>query len=146
VISTRILYPRRHGGRHAEGMVTEWCSLKTALLTKSFGMNDKSAFTVKACKLAPFEWARTYLDEWPAIQWVALRLGGLSCSASGCEHSWSTEGWVHSKKRNRLDQNKVQRLVRAHSNLLLERKLHEWRPKSLPKLGNRHGNSHGRVR
>ena len=74
----------------------------------------------------------TYLYEWPAIQWVAMRLGGLSCSASGCEHSWPIEGWMHSRKRNRLGQSKVQRLVRTHSNLLLEGKLKEWRPKSLP--------------
>ena len=113
-------------------MVAEWCSLKTALLTKSFGMNEKSAFTVKAFKLPPFEWTMAYLHEWPAIQWVAMRLGGLSCSTRGCEHSWSIEGWIHSKKRNRLGQNKVQRLVRTHSNLLLEGKLQEWRPKSLP--------------
>ena len=61
-----------------------------------------------------------------------MRLGGLSCSASGCEHSWSTEGWIHSNKRNRLGQKKVQRLVRTHSNLLLESNLEGWRPTSLP--------------
>jgi len=115
-----------------DDMTADWSHLKTALLTKSNGLNDKSAFTDKACKLAPFEWARTYLYEWPAIQWVAMRLGGLSCSASGCEHSWSLEGWMHSNKRNRLGQQKVQRLVRTHSNLLLERKLEGWRAPSLP--------------
>ena len=39
---------------------------------------------------------------------------------------------MHSGKRNRLGQKKVQRLVRAHSNLLLESKLEGWRPTSLP--------------
>ena len=115
-----------------DDMVTDWSRLKTALLTKSFGLDNKSAFTDKACKMAPFEWARTYLYEFPAIQWVAMRLGGLSCSASGCEHSWSIEGWMHSKKRNRLGQQKVQRLVRTHSNLLLEDKLVGWRSTALP--------------
>ena len=113
-------------------MTAEWSSLKTALLTKTSGLNNKSAFADRACKMAPFEWAREYLFQWPAIQWVAMRLGGLSCSASGCEHSWSLEGWMHSRKRNRLGQKKVQRLVRAHSNLLLESKLEGWRPTSLP--------------
>lgn len=115
-----------------DDMTSDWSSLQTALLTKTSGMNNKSAFTDRACKMAPFEWAREYLFQWPAIQWVAMRLGGLSCSASGCEHSWSLEGWMHSGKRNRLGQNKVQRLVRAHSNLLLESKLEGWRPTSLP--------------
>jgi hypothetical protein len=26
------------------------------------------------------------------------------CSASACEHCWSIEGWIHSKRRNRLHQ------------------------------------------
>jgi hypothetical protein len=81
-------------------MTADWSSLKTALLTKTSGFNSKTAFSERACKMAPFEWAREYLYQFPAIQWVAMRLGGLSCSASGCEHSWSTEGWIHSNKRN----------------------------------------------
>ena len=70
--------------------------------------------------------------EWPAIQWVAQRVASLSCSASGCEHSWSIEGWVHSKKRNRLGQTLVERLVRAHTNILLGNKLEEWVAPVLP--------------
>ena len=115
-----------------DDMTVEWCSLQTALATKTRGLNDKSAFTDKACKLAPFEWARTYLFFWPAIQWVAMRLGGLSCSASGCEHSWSVEGWIHSRKRNRLSQTKVQRLMRAHTNLRLDASLEGWCATDLP--------------
>jgi hypothetical protein len=115
-----------------DDMTVEWASLKTAIATKGFGMNNKSAFTERACKMAPFEWARTYLYHWPAIQWVAIRLSALSCSASGCEHSWSIEGWMHSKKRNRLGQSKVQRLVRTHSNLRLETSLQGWKANVLP--------------
>ena len=44
-----------------DDMTVEWASLKTASATKGFGMNNKSAFTDRACKMAPFEWARTYL-------------------------------------------------------------------------------------
>ena len=40
----------------------------------------------------------------------------LPCSASACEHSWSIEGWIHSeaKRRNRIGQDLVDRLVRTH--------------------------------
>ena len=41
------------------------------------------------------------------------------CSASACEHCWSIEGWIHSKRRNKLGQKMVERLVRAHTNLVL---------------------------
>eukprot|EP00967_Tisochrysis_lutea_P046555 scaffold56570_cov34-Tisochrysis_lutea.AAC.1 len=64
----------------------------------------------------------------------------MHCSASGCEHSWflvswSVEGWIHSKKRNRLGQKTVERLVRAHTNLLLDESLAEWEASTLPWLG-----------
>ena len=49
-----------------------------------------------------------------------MRLNSLSTSASACEHSWSIEGWIHSKKRNRLGQRNVERLVRTHTNLRLQ--------------------------
>ena len=79
-----------------------------------------------------FEWARAYLYPWPAIRWVAMRLTALTCSASGCEHAWSIEGWIHSKKRNRLGQQNVERLLRVHTNLYLEARLRDWAATALP--------------
>jgi hypothetical protein len=40
-----------------------------------------------------------------------------------CEHSWSVEGWIHSQRRNRIDQKLVEKLVRAHTNLVLRESL-----------------------
>ena len=45
------------------------------------------------------------------------------CSASACEHCWSIEGWIHSQRRNRLDQKLVEKLVHAHTNLVLTESL-----------------------
>ena len=45
------------------------------------------------------------------------------CSASVCEHCWSVEGWIHSKRRNRLDQKLVEKLARTHTNLALRESL-----------------------
>ena len=42
------------------------------------------------------------------------------------------EGWIHSKKRNRLGQKNVERLVRTHTNLVLESVLPDWRSEVLP--------------
>ena len=61
-----------------------------------------------------------------------MRLVAMNCSASGCESSWSVEAWIHSKKRNRLGQLTVERLVRAHTNLLLEDLLEDWESALLP--------------
>ena len=42
---------------------------------------------------------------------------------SACEHCWSIEGWIHSKRRNKLHQTLVEKLVRAHTNLVLRESL-----------------------
>ena len=42
------------------------------------------------------------------------------------------EGWIHSKKRNRLGQKNAERLVRAHTNLILEAVLQDWEGHVLP--------------
>ena len=83
----------------ASDMVVQWAAIQTAISVGSHGLNDELAFSSAAQKMPAFEWARAFMYEWPAIQWVAQRVASLSCSASGCEHSWSIEGWVHSKKR-----------------------------------------------
>ncbi len=56
----------------------------------------------------------------------------LSCSPSVCEHSWSIEDWIHSKRRNRLGQDLVERLVHTHTNLKLEQGLELYETGQLP--------------
>jgi hypothetical protein len=45
------------------------------------------------------------------------------CSASECEHYWSIEGWIHSQRRNRLDQKLVEKLFCAHTILVMRESL-----------------------
>jgi hypothetical protein len=56
----------------------------------------------------------------------------LSCSASACEHRWSIEDSIHSKRRNRLGQELVERLVRTHANLKLDHRLELYETGMLP--------------
>jgi len=72
-----------------------------------------------------YQWAKVYMAAWPSLRVAAMRLLSLSCSASACEHSWSIEGWIHSKKRNRMGQATVEHLVRCHTNILLESNLED---------------------
>ena len=88
--------------------------------------NDHFAFSREARARPKYEWCRDYLSDWPALQWAAMRLVSLSTSATACEHSWSIEAWVHSKKRNRLGQTNVERLMRTHTNLRLQAILQDW--------------------
>jgi hypothetical protein len=48
------------------------------------------------------------------------------CSASACEHCWSVEEWIRSKRKNRLSQELVETLIRrsfALTNLVLRESL-----------------------
>ena len=56
----------------------------------------------------------------------------LPCSASACEHRWSIEDSIHSKRRNRLGQELVDRLVCTHVNLELEQRLDLYESGMLP--------------
>ena len=118
-------------------LMAEWAGLQTALVIQSHGLDSDEALSKRACEMASWEWASAFLYPWPGLRWVAMRLTSLSCSASGCEHSWSIEGWIHSKKRNRLDQTHVERLVRMHTNLLLGGRLEAWIAIQSTAMGNR---------
>jgi hypothetical protein len=52
------------------------------------------------------------------LDWFVYKVSGVMYSTSVCEHYWSIEGWIHSKRRNRLSQELVERLLRAHTNLV----------------------------
>ena len=47
----------------------------------------------------------------PDLQAFAIRVLGLTCSASACERNWSTFNQVHTKRRNRLGTSKMNDLV-----------------------------------
>ena len=65
----------------------------------------------------------TGLPLFSELVWFVYKVSGVMCSASACEHYWSIEGWIHSQRRNRLDQKLVEKLVRTHTNLVLRESL-----------------------
>jgi hypothetical protein len=100
-------------------LLSELADFEEALGAGLHDFVEAVAFSPRARSMAPYKWARVYMSAWPHLQWAAIRVLALSCSTSGCERSWSVEDWIHSKKRNRLGQLTVERLVRCHTNLLL---------------------------
>ena len=93
---------------------------------------EPGAFHEKCMKSDIHVWIKTFFKPWPELRWLALKVVLLPCSASACEHSWSIEGWIHSKRRNRLGQDLVERLVRTHTNLQLEHRLELYEAGMLP--------------
>ncbi|XP_031496396.1 uncharacterized protein LOC116261699 isoform X5 [Nymphaea colorata] len=65
-------------------------------------------------------WWNTFGDETKELKNFAMRILNLTCSASGCERNWSTFSMVHTKKRNRLEQERLNALVFVMYNLKLK--------------------------
>lgn len=53
------------------------------------------------------------------MQKFAIRVLSQTCSASGCERNWSLFERIHTKKRNRLEQKRLNDLVFVQYNLRL---------------------------
>ncbi|XP_047260348.1 uncharacterized protein LOC124893377 [Capsicum annuum] len=62
-------------------------------------------------KKSPVEWWRLYGSETPELQKFAIKILGLTCSASGCERNWSAFEHIHTKKRNRLTLKRLSNLL-----------------------------------
>ena len=84
-------------------------------------------------KLPQATWIETFLEGvtdkntglpiFKELAWFTYKVSGVMCSVSACEYCWSIEGWIHSKRRNKLHQTLVEKLVRAHTNLVLRESL-----------------------
>ena len=74
----------------------------------------------------------TGLPIFKELVWFAYKVSGVMCSVSACEHRWSIEEWIHSKRRNKLHQTLVEKLVRAHTNLVLRESLDDTLHHLLP--------------
>ncbi|XP_061376092.1 uncharacterized protein LOC133318145 [Gastrolobium bilobum] len=61
--------------------------------------------------LAPTQWWKLYGSQTPNLRDFAIKVLSLTCSSSGCERNWSTFEHIHSKKRSRLEHQKLQDLV-----------------------------------
>ncbi|RWR92200.1 hypothetical protein CKAN_02140800 [Cinnamomum micranthum f. kanehirae] len=71
---------------------------------------------------APAAWWAAYGSKTPNLQKFAIKVLSLTCSSSGCERNWSVFEHIHSKKRNRLDQKRLNDLVFVKYNRALKRR------------------------
>ncbi|XP_042009110.1 uncharacterized protein LOC121757664 [Salvia splendens] len=57
------------------------------------------------------QWWKKYGHYAPHLQRLAIKIFSLTSSVSGCERNWSVFEQIHSKKRNRLEHQKMHDLV-----------------------------------
>ncbi|ESQ30701.1 hypothetical protein EUTSA_v10012177mg, partial [Eutrema salsugineum] len=75
-------------------------------------------------------WWSTYGCGAPNLQRLATRIFALTSSSSGCERNWSSFEGIHTKKRNRLDVNRLNNIVYVQFNARLFNKHKKIREKN----------------
>ncbi|KAK2411095.1 hypothetical protein QL285_046412 [Trifolium repens] len=83
----------------------------------SFG---KPSAVKVAANLQPAEWWKIYGGSAPILQKLAIRSLGQTSSSSGCERNWSVFERIHTKRRNRLEHQRLNDLVYVAYNLRLK--------------------------
>nr|KAJ0185063.1 hypothetical protein LSAT_V11C900463900 [Lactuca sativa] len=71
----------------------------------------------------PDEWWKLFGGDTPILQKFAIRILSQTAPSSGCERNWSVFKRIHTKKRNRLEHQKLNDLVFVHYNLRLKNRL-----------------------
>ncbi|XP_021980165.1 uncharacterized protein LOC110876297 [Helianthus annuus] len=71
------------------------------------------------------EWWKAFGGDVPALQKFAVRILSQTASSSGCERNWSVFERIHTKRRNRLEHQRLGDLVYLHYNLRLQNRLNE---------------------
>ncbi|KAJ9568146.1 hypothetical protein OSB04_004112 [Centaurea solstitialis] len=71
----------------------------------------------------PDEWWKLFGGDTPVLQKFAIRILSQTASSSGCERNWSVFERIHTKKRNRLEHQRLNDLVFVHYNLRLQNRL-----------------------
>ncbi|GKD96187.1 hypothetical protein Tco_1380084 [Tanacetum coccineum] len=72
--------------------------------------------------LSPADSGVAYGSSAPNLQKFAIRVLSLTCSATGCERNWSVFQHIHTKKRNRLAQGRLNDMVFVKYNRALDRR------------------------
>ncbi|GJR16226.1 zf-BED domain-containing protein [Tanacetum coccineum] len=93
--------------------------LQLDLFKKSKGLFNCSTSKLIRKDKYPTDWWGSFGGDTPELIHFAIRVLSLTCSSSGCERNWSAFEMVHSKRRNRLQQQKMNDLVYVMYNLKL---------------------------
>ncbi|XP_027102739.2 uncharacterized protein [Coffea arabica] len=103
----------------------DWCSVEN--LTREIGMyrEREGSFGRKLAILTskkdrPENWWKLFGCDAPNLQKLAIRVLSQTASSSGCERNWSVFERIHTKKRNRLEHQRLNDLVYVHYNLRLQ--------------------------
>ncbi len=92
----------------------------TAFRTEALNERQQKSFRFKLIgeSKTVLQWWLADGTDWPLLQNLAQRVFSLPASSAASERNFSTFGFIHSKLRNRLDQEKVRKLVYIKTNTI----------------------------
>uniref|UniRef100_A0A251SRX7 Putative HAT dimerization domain, Ribonuclease H-like domain protein n=1 Tax=Helianthus annuus TaxID=4232 RepID=A0A251SRX7_HELAN len=82
---------------------------------------DKMAIRQRSIR-SPADWWHAFGGDTPELQKFAIRVLSFTCSATGCERNWGVFQQLHTKRRNRLAQSRLNDLVFVKYNRSLKRR------------------------
>ncbi|XP_057418955.1 uncharacterized protein LOC130713181 [Lotus japonicus] len=102
-------------------------SLPKALLEMNVYRERKDSFSrasalQAASQIQPAQWWSIYESSAPLLQKIAIRILSQTSSSSGCERNWSLFERIHTKKRNRLEHQRLSDHVYITYNLRLKKR------------------------
>ncbi|KAL8554919.1 hypothetical protein ACS0TY_002919 [Phlomoides rotata] len=89
------------------------------ILHCSYGFIFDSVY-IKFVHMMTYEWWRLFGVDAPHLQNLAIKILSQTSSSSDCEHNWSVFERIHTKKRNRLEHERLSDLVFVYYNLRLK--------------------------
>nr|XP_025648144.1 uncharacterized protein LOC112743146 [Arachis hypogaea] len=81
---------------------------------------DRQEVIPAASELKPDEWWRLFGGSAPCLQKIAVRILSQASASFGCERNWSLFYQIHTKRRNRLEHDKLNDNVYVTYNLHLK--------------------------
>ena len=76
-------------------------------------------FVLMSSKMFLAAWWQQHGINCLELQRIAVRILSQTCSSFGCEHNWSIYDQIHSQKRNRIAQKRLNDFIYVHYNLRL---------------------------
>ncbi|RVW69218.1 hypothetical protein CK203_060811 [Vitis vinifera] len=121
----QLHWPLHVVGLTRDAIKQEKVVAEVSLYTNAQGLfeNELTIRTRKTRALA--EWWAAYGASTLNLQRFAMKVLNLTCSASGCEQNWSIFENIHSKRRNRLDHQRLNDLVYIKYNRALKKRYNE---------------------
>jgi hypothetical protein len=70
-------------------------------------------------------WKSNFMHKFPIVVELACRVLSIPTSSAAAERNWSNFGFIHSKLRARLNNDRVKKLVALYQNLRIQKEISE---------------------